>query len=296
MGRTIVFTGWRDRMLALGMLMLLIAVGCERSASRSAAKEGSGTTRNLTGRLTLTGSSTVAPLIAEIAKRFEADYPGVRIDVQTGGSSRGIADAIRATADLGMASRDLSETEARRVNAHPIARDGVVMVVHASNPVNNLTDSQIRRIFTGRIDNWSAVGGPDAPITVINRAEGRAELKVVAEHLDITPADFHADLVSGENQHAVKSVASNRHAIIYLSAGFAAHAIQHGEPIKRLAWNGIAPTADNLAADAFPVSRPLNLIAPPEPGHLALAFVNYASSEAVSDLVRKYRYVPIRAE
>ena len=66
---------------------------------------------NLTGRLVITGSSTVAPLVSEIGKRFESSHPDVRIDVQTGGSSRGITDTRQEIADIGMASRALSEEE-----------------------------------------------------------------------------------------------------------------------------------------------------------------------------------------
>ena len=109
-------------------------------------------------RLTLTGSSSVAPLAGEIARRFEASHPGVRIDVQTGGSSRGLADLRRGSADIGMVSRALNSSEAD-LQATTIALDGVAVIVNSSNPVQTLTDEQIRGIFTGRIAtgrSWAA--------------------------------------------------------------------------------------------------------------------------------------------
>lgn len=77
-------------------------------------------------KVVITGSSTVAPLVAEIAKRFEQHHPGVRVDVQSGGSSRGISDARSGLADIGMVSRALKPDEAD-LNAATIAMDGVVL-------------------------------------------------------------------------------------------------------------------------------------------------------------------------
>ena len=97
-------------------------------------------------RLTLTGASTVAPLMADIAKRFEQANPHVRVDVQTGGSSRGVADARRGTADIGMVSRALNADEGD-LTAYPIALDGVAMILHRDNPLPALTEEQIVAIY-----------------------------------------------------------------------------------------------------------------------------------------------------
>ena len=92
---------------------------------------------SLSGKLVLTGSSTVAPLAGELGKRFESLHPGVRVDVQMGGSSRGIADARQGLADIGMCSRALKETESDLL-AFTIARDGICIIVHKKNPVTSL--------------------------------------------------------------------------------------------------------------------------------------------------------------
>lgn len=99
-------------------------------------------------KLTLTGSSTVAPLASEIAKKFEAEHPGVRIDVQTGGSSRGLADAAQGLADLGMVSRALKDDETDKFKSYAIAVDGIGIILESSNPVPNLSDRQIVDIYT----------------------------------------------------------------------------------------------------------------------------------------------------
>ncbi|HYI01465.1 substrate-binding domain-containing protein, partial [Hyalangium sp.] len=113
--------------LWVGVALLLLAVtGCKSEKSGQASK------------LTLTGSSTIAPLMSEVAKRFEAQNPGIRVDVQTGGSSRGASDARQGLADIGMVSRDLKADEAD-LEAHAIALDGVAIIVHGTNPITSLT-------------------------------------------------------------------------------------------------------------------------------------------------------------
>ena len=135
-------------------------------------------------KLTLTGSSTVAPLVSEIAKKFEAEHPEVRIDVQTGGSSRGLADAAQGIADIGMVSRALKENETD-FQSFAIARDGIGIILESSNPVRSLSDEQIVDIYTGKVDNWQQVGGVNAPITVVSKAEGRSTLELFLEYFQL---------------------------------------------------------------------------------------------------------------
>ena len=146
---------------------------------------------SLSGKLILTGSSTVAPLAAEIAKRFEATHPGVRVDVQSGGSSRGIADARQGLADIGMVSRALAESE-HDLYPVAIARDGVCLIVHATNPVRVLSDAQVVGIYTGAITNWRGMGGRDAPITVVSKAEGRSTLELFLGYFRLKASDIAA--------------------------------------------------------------------------------------------------------
>jgi len=120
-------------------------------------------------QITATGASTIAPLMAEIGKSFEKANPNVRIEVQSGGTSRGIADVRQGSARIGMVSRELHPDE-KDLESQLIAYDGVGMIVHQSNPVKALSREQIIAIYTGVIKNWKEVGGADLPITVINKA------------------------------------------------------------------------------------------------------------------------------
>lgn len=246
-----------------------------------------------TVRLEATGSSTLAPLLSEIAKRYEASHPEVRIDIQTGGSSRGIADAGTGVADLGMSSRALKQSEKVGRVTHTVAMDGVALLVHANNPVSELSDEQIIGIFTGEIMNWKEVGGKDAPINCVNRANGRSELELFQMFFGLDAEHFQPDMISGENQHGIKTVAGDENAIIYMSIGASEYEAAHGAPIKLLPLRGVAATTEKVASGEFPLSRPLILITTPEPPKPVQDFLNYALSPEVHDLVRQQSYVPV---
>ena len=242
--------------------------------------------------LVVTGSSTVAPVVAEAAARFEQSHPGVRIDVQTGGSSRGIADVLSGVAALGMISRELTADETGLV-AHPIAVDGVGVIVHRDNPISSLDRQQLIDIYTGKTTNWMRVGGSDARITLISKAEGRATLEVFLGYTGLDSADIKADVIIGENQQAIKTVAGNPLAIAYVSIGAAASEAGVGTPIKLLSCDGVAATSATVASGAFPITRPLQLVSRGELPPAARAFRDFLMSSQIHDVITSHLYVPV---
>ena len=242
-------------------------------------------------RLVLTGSSTVAPLALEIAKRYEKLHPGVRIDVQTGGSSRGINDTRRGLADIGMVSRALKSTE-QDLNSYSIAMDGICIILHNSNPVNVLSDQQLIDIYRGRIRNWNEVGGPDLAITVVNKAEGRSTLELFLHHFQLKNSQIKAHVVIGDNQQGIKTVAGNPGAIAYVSIGTAEFEEEQGSTIKRLPMSGNAATITNVRDGVFPLSRPLNLVIKGKPSLIEIDFIHFSQSESVNDLIEGQFFVP----
>ena len=247
-------------------------------------------------KLTLTGSSTVAPLASEIAKKFETENPGVRIDVQTGGSSRGLADTDRGLADIGMISRALKESEIEGFQSFAIAKDGIGIILESSNPVPSLTDKQVVDIYTGKIDNWQEIGGKDAPITVVNKAEGRSTLELFLKYFQLENSQIAADVIIGDNQQGIKTVAGNPNAIGYVSIGAAERDIKAGVPLKLLSVGGIPANTENLQNGSFPLSRPLTLVTKETPSGLSKEFIEFAQSENVSDLVEAQNLVPISSK
>jgi phosphate transport system substrate-binding protein len=244
------------------------------------------------GKVVLTGSSTVAPLASEIGKRFESQRSGVRVDVQTGGSGRGITDSRQGLADIGLVSRSLKDDE-KDLIAFPVARDGVCVILHKSNPIASLTDAQVVAIYTGEATNWKGLGGQDAPITVVNKAEGRSTLELFCTYYKLKNADIKAHVVIGDNAQGIKTVAGNPNSIGYVSIGTAEVESGQGTAIKLLPVGGIAATIGNVANGTFPLSRPLNLVVRKPPEGLVKSYIDFAQSDKVHDLIREQYFVPI---
>jgi phosphate transport system substrate-binding protein len=277
------------RFVLIHLFFLAIVLACAAQAqARVPAKTAS-------QRLVLTGSSTLAPLAGEIARRFESLHPGVRIDVQTGGSSRGIHDVRKGIAAIGLVSRALKADEAD-LQAFAIAQDGISLIVHAGNPVITLSREQIADIYTGRITHWNAVGGVDARITVVNKAEGRSTLELFLDYLQLKNSEIKPHIIIGDNVQAIKTVTGNPHAIGYVSIGAAEYEARRGAPVRLLSLGGVEASVENVRQGIFPLSRPLNLVTSGAPQGLARRFIEFARSPQVHDLVRAQYFVPVNAD
>jgi len=109
-----------------------------------------------TGTLTIAGSTSVAPLMEVLADKYMALNSGVKIEIQQSGSSAGITSAIEGVCQIGMASRELKDSEtAKGVTATKIAMDGIAVIVNKDNSCSELTSDQIRKIYTGETTQWS---------------------------------------------------------------------------------------------------------------------------------------------
>jgi len=243
-------------------------------------------------RIVITGSSTLAPLVLEIGKRFEQHRPGVRVDVQTGGSTRGIVDARSGLADIGMISRALKLGE-EDLHAFTIAGDGIGIILHASNPVKALNDDQVRAIYTGAIRNWQDLGGPDRPITVVNKSEGRSTLELFLAYYNLRNSEIKPDVIIGENQQGIKTITGNPGAIGYVSIGAAEYEVQQGTLIKQLPMQGINASVENVRNGSYALSRPLNLVVWNKPQGIVLDFIDFARSSDVVDLIEDQFFVPL---
>lgn len=277
-------------LLALG-LVVLSGCGDGSSPKAPAAVQAGGDV--LSGKLVLTGSSTVAPVVAELGKKFEKLHPNVRIDVQSGGSSRGIADARSGVADIGEVSRSLKDDE-KDLNSFAIALDGVCIILHKDNPIHELTDKQVVDIYLGKYLNWKEVGGKDAPITVVNKAEGRSTLELFCHYYKLKNNDIKAHVIIGDNQQGIKTVAGNPNAIGYVSIGTAEFEASQGATIKLMPVGGVAASLANVKARTFALMRELNLVTKGEPVGLKKSFIDFCTSKEANEIIKEQFFVPIK--
>jgi phosphate transport system substrate-binding protein len=253
---------------------------------------GCGERATATTKLTFSGSSTVAPLATELGRAFEALHQDVRVEVQAGGSSRGVADAQAGAVDLGMASRALKPDEiAAGLVGSVIAHDGIALIVHRDQPVAELSADQVRAVWRGEVRDWSVLGAPAGPITVVHKSEGRSTLELFLAHFALKPEEAKPDVVIGDNAQGVKTVAGNRGAIGYVSIGTAEFEMAQGVPIRALPLSGVPATRAAVRDGRFPLQRPLTLITRGAPTGLAAKFLEFARSEAGRTIVEQQAFV-----
>ena len=280
----------KTTVLALILVCTLLA-SCNRESTSGDKLTSAPTNDEIAGKLHLTGSSTAAPLLSEIAKRFQEQHPKVEITVEMGGDARGISDTRDGKADIGMITRGISDGE-RDLKGFLIARDGVGFVVHKGNPVTTLTAAQITDIFTARIKNWREVGGRNAPIIVINREAGRGSVQLFIRQFKIEYNQIQAQAVIGDDALVLDAVATQPNAISLMSVIAADRNTTVGSSTKVVSLNGIAATRANILTGNYPLIRPLTLVTRDLPQGLSKQFIEYALSPDVVDLVEKMGFVP----
>lgn len=110
------------------------------------------------GKVLVAGSSSVTPVMEKLAEAYQKINAGVTVEVQQSDSTTGIVSAIDGTCDIGMASRELKDTEtAKGVNATVIAMDGVAVIVNKANPLKAASTDTVRQIYTGTVTDWADV-------------------------------------------------------------------------------------------------------------------------------------------
>ena len=109
------------------------------------------------GSVTVAGSSSVSPVMEKLAEAYMKLNSNVKIEIQTSDSTTGMTSAMDGVCDIGMASRELKDTEAAELTATVIAQDGIAVVVNNNNPIDNLTKDQVKSIYVGETTSWSEV-------------------------------------------------------------------------------------------------------------------------------------------
>ena len=269
---------------ALAAAVLLLAGAAQYQAIPPAAAAPA-------AHLRLTGSSTMGPLMTEVARRFQRHHPRIRVDVEMGGSGRGLSDVRQGRADIGMVSRALADGE-NDLYGIPIARDGVAVVVHRDNPLAALQREQLAGIYTGKITNWRQLGGADGPLRLLAGHANGGSTAQLTHYLGLPYTAFAAPRGIDGNAERIRAVAADPLAIVYASLGQAERQLQAGLPIKLLALDGVAASSANIRNASYPMARPLTLVSRNVPAGAARQFTQFCATSQISDLVLAHDFVP----
>jgi phosphate transport system substrate-binding protein len=265
--------------------LLLSACGPAAEPTAAPPKPPTPSEASLSGQLQLAGSTTVQPLAEKLAEAFMAMNPDLVIEIQGGGSSVGVTSAGEGTVDIGNASRAVKDSEFEKfpsLQVFTIAYDGIAIVTHPETKLTSLSVEQVRNIFAGEITNFSEVGGPDVPITVVSREEGsgtRAAFEeLVMEYKDEagekqSKVITEKALLQQSNGQVRTTVATTPNSVGYLSFGFL------DESTTPVPIDGVEPSVANVKNGSYPIFRPLNMLTNGEPNELAQAFLDFILSE-----------------
>lgn len=242
--------------------------------------------------VSVSGSTTVQPLVEKLAEAFMTENTGIRIDVQGGGSSVGVKAAGQGTSDIGMASREIKESELAefpKLNVVVIARDGIAIVANADVTVSDLTVEQVRDIFSGKITNWKDLGGEDQNIIVVSREEGSGTRGAFEEMVMGKDALMTANAILLPSNGSIRTtVSTTPYSIGYMSFGYL------DDTVKAVKIGGVVPTEPNAADGTYPIVRPLNMLTNREPAGAVKAFLDFILSDAGQKLVVEDGYIPVK--
>lgn len=289
---------WLLLPLSLLLILAVAAVGCNGSSTTTTATTSpttspttqsattTTTSAGLSGEITEAGSTTVQPVAESLAAAFMEMYPDVTVVIQGGGSSTGVKSAAEGTVDIGAASRELKESEIGTVVEHVLARDGIAIVVHASQTVSALTSEQVMQIFSGEITNWSEVGGADETINVVAREEGSGT-RAAFEEMVMGDALITATAILQPSNGALRTtVAGDENSIGFLSFGYI------DDSITALSIDGVAGTVENAKNGTYPIVRPLLFLTKGEPEGIVKAFIDFCLSSEGQAIVAE-DYIPV---
>ena len=254
---------------------------------------GSNTTVNteLSGSIQLVGSTSMEKLSNALAESFMDKYPDVEVTAEFVGSGAGIEAVTTGTADIGNSSRNLKDTEkAAGAVENVVAIDGIAVCTHKDNTVTNLTVQQLKDIYIGKVTNWSELGGKDAPIIVVGREAGSGTRGAFEELLKIENECAYANELDTTGAVMAK-VGSTPGAIGYVSLDVI------DDSVLALSLEGVEPTAENIKAGSYCLSRPFIMATKGEitaQNELVQAWFAYVMSDEGQEVAKKVGLIPVK--
>ncbi len=246
-------------------------------------------------KIRMEGSTTVLPVAQMTAEQFMNINPHVTISVQGGGSGVGIASLIEKTCDIATASRAMKDSEikdaiSKGVNptAHVVAMDGIAIILHPSNRIDNLSKEEIKKIYTGKISNWKELKGADQKIVVISRdvASGTYE---AFNNLALDGEKVRKDaLLNASNKAVVMAVERTPGGIGYVGLGYVT------PHVKVITVNDVACTRQTILAKTYPFSRPLFMYTNGKPTGEVKRYLDFVLSKEGQQIVTEAGFVGLK--
>lgn len=285
--------------LIAGVALVAAATGCSQTATSSVAgtdSSAAGTssgasstaTEELSGTLSMNGSTSMEKVIKAVNGAFMEKNKGVTVNLNLTGSGTGIQEASEGKCDIGNSSRKLKDEEAEKLDATVVGLDGIALVVNPANKLEDITLEDLAKVYSGEITNWKELGGDDKAIVVIGREDGSGT------------RDGFESIVMGDKEpkyaqelestgSVINAVATTDGAIGYASLA------NVDETVKALKVGGVEATEENVKSGAYKVLRPfICATLKGSDNKLVKAYLDFILSEEGQALVLAQGAVPVK--
>ena len=288
------------RLLALPALAGLALAACGSSNDTGGGGSSSSTSAPApaaeacqTGSITASGSTALQPLVAKAATLYQAKCPGATVTVSGGGSSTGLSNVASGVSDIGDSDVPVSNAkavDASTVKDHQVAIVVFAVVVNPQTGVTNLTTQQVQDIFTGKVTNWSSVGGKSVPVTLIERKPGSGtrlsfdKIMMGGQQESATPAS-----TQDSTQLVVSGVAGAAGGVSYINVASA------GATVTPVNIDGNMPNAAAVTAGKYKLFSHEHMYTKAAGASpLATAFIDYIlSADFQTTQVSTLGYLPL---
>lgn len=253
------------------------------------------------------GSDTMVNLALSWAESYQKLHPDVRISVSGGGSGTGIAALINGTVSIANASRSIKPDEietAQKGNVNPkefvVAKDAIAVIVNPNNPVSELSLKQISDIYSGKINNWSEVGGEDRPIVRLSReTNSGTHVYFLETVLRLGEKEnktlFSTDtLLLPSSEGITAEVSDNPNAIGYDGLGYVIPEVKMIRVSKADGGPYILPSADSVNNNSYPIARDLYMYTNGDPVGIVKDYLTWIISPEAQQIVTDLGFVPIK--
>ncbi|MHB9154841.1 MAG: phosphate ABC transporter substrate-binding protein [Endomicrobiales bacterium] len=246
-------------------------------------------------KIVIEGSTTVLPIAQAAAEEFMNNTPDVDINVRGGGSGVGITSIIEGTCDIADSSRPIKDAELQKaagrgknIKANVVAMDGIAVIVNPANPVSALTKKQVQDIYTGKISNWSNLGGKNGKIVVISRDSASGTFEAFAE-LALDGRKVRPDaLMQASNQAIATTVSKTPGGIGYVGLGYIMPSV------KAVPIDGVAASKQTVLSGKYPYARPLFMYTNGQPAGKIRDFIDYVLSKEGQKLVEEEGFIGLK--
>ncbi|GGH14818.1 phosphate ABC transporter substrate-binding protein [Paenibacillus segetis] len=286
----------KSLMLVLTLILTFTLAACGQNNTAknntSGSNGGNSTGSELSGSILAVGSSALQPLVDQASQKFMDLNPKVSIQVQGGGSGTGLTQVSGGQADIGnsdvFAEEKLEAAEAGELVDHQVAVVAMATVINPDVNVDNLTKDQLVQIFTGKVTNWSEVGGNDQAIQIINRPSSSGTRATFEKYALGTKTEDLKGAIQEDSSGTVKKLVSETPgAIGYLALSYL------DDSVKEVKYEGVEATVDNVANGTYPVWAYEHMYTKGEASEVVKAFLDFIASDEVQNAdVVELGYIP----